>query len=181
MWKVIIMKLLLKWNLVYILKTNGCWKQFSSNFYFIDTCWAKYMRKWEQLLVLYFFFSFPPINFDISFVLEELSWLILLAVFDMFTRWTPFVILLYVSHLSEPIPQHFLFICPFILQSLLCAYTGGKEILVKNVFFFNELLCFSGHLTVAACQKDRLAAAWSSSVKKTKVGSRCLGSYHSYL
>lgn len=86
----------------------------------------------------------------------------------MFTRWTPFVILLLcVSHLSEPIPQHFLFICPFILQSLLCAFTGCKDILVKNVFFLMNFPVFAGDLTVAACQKDRWVAALSS-VKKEK-------------
>lgn len=168
MWKVIIMKLLLKWNLVYILKINGYCKQFSSNFYIIATC-ANYWKKMRAIFsVFFFFFFFPLINFAISFVFEKLSWLILLSVFDMFTRWTPFVVLLLcVSHLSEPIPQHFLFICPFILQSLLCAFTGRKDILVKNVFFLMNFLVFAGDLTADACQKNRWAAALSS-VKREK-------------
>jgi len=62
-------------------------------------------------------------------------------------------------YLSEPIPQDFVFVCPFILQSLFCAFTEGKDILVKNVFFLMNSLVFAGNLTVAACQKDRWAAA----------------------
>lgn len=71
-------------------------------------------------------------------------------------------------YLSEPIPQDFLFMCPFILQSLFCVFTGGEDILVKNVFFLMNSLVFACDLTVAACQKDRWAAAWLSSIEKEK-------------